>query len=158
MAAEFYVTIEGTKQGALTGESTHAKHEGSLDGLAFHYSVAHPRDAGSGMATGRRIHQPISFVKEWGAASPQIFQALVTNETITSALFEFVRTDEDGAEVVYHRITVGSARVTEIEQFIDDSDLAPTGKGLEKISLVFQRIEIENLDGTTSATDDFGKA
>jgi type VI secretion system secreted protein Hcp len=156
MAAEFYVTIEGTKQGALTGESTHAKHEGSLDGLAFHYSVAHPRDAGSGMATGRRIHQPISFVKEWGAASPQIFQALVTNETITSALFEFVRTDENSEEVVYHRIKVKSARVTEIEQFIDDSQVT-SGRGREKISLVFQRIEVENLDGKTSAIDDFSK-
>ena len=64
MAAEFYVTIEGTKQEALTGEATRARHEGALGGLAFHYSVAHPRDAASGMATDRRIHQPISFVKE----------------------------------------------------------------------------------------------
>ena len=158
MAAEFYVTIEGTKQGALTGESVRPRHEGELAGLAFHYSVAHPRDAGSGMATGRRIHQPISFVKEWGAASPQIFQALVTNETIKSAVFEFVRTADTGEEIVFHSIKVSSARVTEIEQFIDDSELAPTGKGLEKISLVFQRIEIENLDGKTSAIDDFGKA
>jgi type VI secretion system secreted protein Hcp len=109
------------------------------------------------MATGRRIHQPITFVKQWGAASPQIFQALVTNETIKSARFEFVRPDENGGEVVYHRITVTSARVTEIEQFIDDSELATTGKGLEKISLVFQRIEVENLDGHTSAIDDFSK-
>ena len=157
MAAEFFVTIEATKQGALAGESTRAKHEGSLEGLAFHYSVAHPRDAASGMATGRRIHQPISFVKEWGAASPQIFQALVTNETITSALFEFVRTNESGDEIVFHTIRVSSARVTEIEQFIDDSETAPNGKGLEKISLVFQKIEIENVEGQTSAIDDFGK-
>ena len=157
MAAEFYVTIEGTKQGALAGESTRAKHEGSLDGLAFHYSVAHPRDAGGGMATGRRIHQPITFVKQWGAASPQIFQALVTNETITSAIFEFVRTDDNGEEIVYHSIKVTSARITEIEQFVDDSPLAQNGKGLEKISLVFQRIEIQNIDGKTSAIDDFSK-
>ncbi len=157
MAAEFYVTIEGTKQGALAGESVRPKHEGSLEGVAFHYSVAHPRDAASGMATGRRIHQPITFVKQWGAASPQIFQALVSNETITSALFEFVRTDDNGEEVVFHTIKVSSARVTEIEQFSDDSESAPSGKWLEKVSLVFQKIEVVNVDGHTSATDDFGK-
>ena len=84
-----------------------------------------------------------------GCRLTQIFQALVTNETIKSAVFEFVRTADTGEEIVFHRIKVSSARVTEIEQFIDDSDLAPTGKGLEKISLVFQRIEIENLDGKT---------
>ena len=31
-----------------------------------------PRDAASGMATGKRMHKPVTFVKEWGAASPQL--------------------------------------------------------------------------------------
>jgi len=35
------------------------------------YVVA-PRDPASGMATGRRQYAPVKFVKEWGAASPQL--------------------------------------------------------------------------------------
>jgi hypothetical protein len=35
------------------------------------YIVA-PRDAQSGMATGRRQYAPVKIVKEWGAASPEL--------------------------------------------------------------------------------------
>jgi hypothetical protein len=35
------------------------------------YDVKSPRDAGSGMASGKRTHHPVTFVKEWGAATPQ---------------------------------------------------------------------------------------
>jgi hypothetical protein len=30
------------------------------------------RDSGSGMPTGKRMHKPVTFVKEWGPASPQL--------------------------------------------------------------------------------------
>lgn len=30
------------------------------------------REASSGMATGKRMHKPLTVVKEWGAASPQL--------------------------------------------------------------------------------------
>ncbi len=36
------------------------------------YSVKAPRDAGSGMASGKRTHHPVTFVKEWGPATPQL--------------------------------------------------------------------------------------
>lgn len=35
------------------------------------YAVA-PRDIATGMATGKRQHAPITVLKEWGAASPQL--------------------------------------------------------------------------------------
>ena len=34
-----------------------------------------PRDSASGMATGKRQHGPVTFVKEWGAATPQLAAA-----------------------------------------------------------------------------------
>ena len=36
------------------------------------YTILGPRDAGSGMSTGRRQHAPVKYVKEWGEASPQL--------------------------------------------------------------------------------------
>lgn len=36
------------------------------------YQVKGARDAGSGMASGKRQHKPVTFVKEWGAATPQL--------------------------------------------------------------------------------------
>jgi type VI secretion system secreted protein Hcp len=156
MATEFYVTVEGTKQGRLKGESVAEAHRDKLRGISFHYAVSSPRDAASGQASGKRQHQPVVFVKEWGAASPQLFQALVSNESLKSVLFEFVKTNENGEEVIYHSIKLTSASISAIEQYINgDPEPPPTDpRALEKVSLTFQRIDIENADGKTSATDD----
>jgi hypothetical protein len=35
-------------------------------------SIVSPRDAASGQATGKRMHKPMTIVKEWGAASPKL--------------------------------------------------------------------------------------
>ena len=42
------------------------------------YKVRGPRDAASGMASGKRQHGPVTFVKEWGAATPQLSAMKVT--------------------------------------------------------------------------------
>lgn len=34
--------------------------------------ILSPRDPASGQASGRRTHKPVTFVKEWGAATPQL--------------------------------------------------------------------------------------
>jgi hypothetical protein len=36
------------------------------------YQIKGPRDAASGQATGKRMHKPVTFVKEWGPSSPQL--------------------------------------------------------------------------------------
>src|SRR5260221_8493409 len=101
MARVFYVTIEGSRQGRFKGESTLANAKGKIEGLTFSSEVASPRDVATGQASGKRIHSPITFTKQWGAASPQLFQAAVTNEILKSVLFEFVGTDKAGKELVF---------------------------------------------------------
>lgn len=46
---------------------------------AAHYHVKDPRASASGQATGKRTHYPVTFVKEWGAATPQLYQVNVTS-------------------------------------------------------------------------------
>ncbi len=157
MAYEFYVTIEGAKQGRLAGESPRSVHRGKLAGIGFSYEVTSPRDAASGQATGKRQHGAITFTKEWGAASPQLFTALVTNEVITSALFEFVRANDVGVEHVFHTIRLTDAAVTGIHQYIAGQEDAELDNAeLEDVALTFRGIEVENLDGRTAASDTAG--
>ena len=86
MAYEFYVTVDGTKQGRFKGESKREQHAHKLAGLSFSYEVSSPRDASTGQATGKRRHGPVTFTKAWGAATPQLFEALVTNEVLPRTL------------------------------------------------------------------------
>ncbi len=99
-AYEFYVTIEGTKQGTFRGESTREAFRNKIPGISYQFSVKIPRDLATGMTSGKRVYQPVTFTKLWGAASPQIWQAAATNEVLKTVLFEFVNTNPNGEEQV----------------------------------------------------------
>jgi type VI secretion system secreted protein Hcp len=163
MAYEFYVTIEGKKQGAFKGESVRAAHSAKIAGLSYQHAIKSPRDVASGQASGKRQHGPISITKEWGAATPQIFQALCTNEVLTKVLFEFFHTTPDGAEEVYYKVTLTNATVSGVEYVTGVGESAGSSKTtsdydtheLEKVSFSYQRIEVESLTGKTAAMDDW---
>ncbi len=163
MTYEFLVTVEGTRTGKFSDEpgtdrkGNKLKARPKITGIAFSYGVDSGRDVATGQATGKRVHHPVTFVKQWGAATPQFLAAAFNNELLKSVLFEFVRTSQTGEEQVFHKITLTNASISEIEQFIDhDDEDANDARPLEKITLLFQKIEIENVDGKTIAADDFG--
>lgn len=165
MAYEFYVTIEGTKQGAFKGESVREAHNKKIAGLSYAHEITSPRDVATGQASGKRQHGPVVITKEWGASSPQIFQALVTNEVLKSVLFEFYHTTPDGLEEVYHTVKLVNATVSRVRQMTGKGESAGSAKTtsvydtheLEEVSFTYQRIEVENLPGKTSAEDDWTK-
>ena len=162
-AYEFYVTIEGTKQGKFKGESTRKGSENKIAGVRFLYEVKAATDQ-RGMATGKRQHAPLIVTKEWGAASPQIFQALATNEALKSVFIEFVRTDPNGQVYVFQTIRLTNALINSIKLYTSVADSSTsTAKTqaaydtheMEDISFTFQRIEITNVQGKTAAADDW---
>ena len=163
MAHEFYVTITGTKQGAFKGESIREKHSSKLSGLSYSHQIQSPRDVATGQASGKRQHGPISITKEWGAATPQIFQALVTNEVLKDVLFEFVHTTNDGLEEVYYTVKLTNATVASVQYMTGAGESAESAKTtaaldtleLEKVSFSYQRIEVDHKIAKTSAVDDW---
>jgi type VI secretion system secreted protein Hcp len=148
--SEFYVQIEGTKQGQFANESARNNHAPRVVGLNFDYTVKVPRDASTGLTSGRRQHSPVILTKEWGAASPQLFQALVTNEVLRVVLFEFYRTNQNGEEELATTVKLTNATVVEIHQH--SPTVAKVGQ-LEDISFTFGGIEIQNQQGKTMAAD-----
>jgi type VI secretion system secreted protein Hcp len=154
MAGVFYVSIEGTKQGRFKGESRRAARKDRLEGLTFSYEVASPRDAATGQASGRRTHLPVVFTKQWGAASPQLVQAIVTNEVLKTVVFEFPGTNPSGQEEVFAIIRLTNAALTNLRRTVDEH--SPEGaRGLDVVTLTFQKIEHESTTGKTLAVDDW---
>jgi type VI secretion system secreted protein Hcp len=165
MAYEFYISIEGAKQGAFKGGSSDGtaaggakRAKGRIGGVKFSFETTSPRDIATGQASGKRTYKPIVITKEWDAASPQIFNALVTNEVLKKVLFEFVKTDAAGKEEIYHTITLTNANVSNLHSYLDLTDTSGDrydAHELEDVSFVFQKIEIENKEGKTTAADDW---
>jgi type VI secretion system secreted protein Hcp len=153
MAYEFYLKVEGSKQGKFKGDGISSKHKDEISGLKFHYEVMSPRDAATGQASGKRQHKPIMVTTEWGAFSPQLFQALTTNETLKKVDISFYKTNKMGEEQVYSTMKLTNANVTGakfyggIEDGADGSSAkhASVGGGheLTEWSFTFQKIEFE---------------
>lgn len=155
MANRFYVTIRGTRQGQFKGEDLHGQQGNKITGLAFRYGIATPHDA-QGQVSGRRQHDAVLLVKEWDAASPQIFQAITTNEVITEVSFEFLKTTPAGQDSPYYTIKLTNASIVKVLMHVDAPTPGTPGdtRELEEVSFVFQKIEVANLDGHTTAIDD----
>src|SRR5258707_6486670 len=139
MATLSFVTVTAAKQGPFEGESTQKGHEGKIPGVAFNYAVLSPRDETSGLPTGKRQHLPVVFSKVWGASSPQFYQAIFTNENLTTVLFEFFVQNPAGVQVLNHTIKLTNASLSAVRQTLPDNQ--PVGavdpRELQEISLTF---------------------
>src|SRR5258708_27207786 len=117
MAGRFYATVIGAKQGTFKAEGTQGGlGKGKIPGVDFAYGVAAPHDAATGAASGKRQHHPVIFTKEWGASSPQFYQASFTNEVLTSATFEFTLIAPDGKEAIDHTINLTNPTSSNVAQ------------------------------------------
>lgn len=158
MAYEYYLSIEGTKQGKFKGESDRQSHKDKMPGFSFGSAITSPRDASSGQATGKRHHEPVIARKKVGAASPQIVQALCTNESLKSVLFEFVHTTKDGTEQVFYTIKLTNATISGHRTYLPDLSGDQQKLDLsEEIAFTFQKIEWEHKIAKTMAADDWTK-
>jgi type VI secretion system secreted protein Hcp len=159
-AQTIILSAEGTKQGIFKGESTRPKFEGKSEIAGYVQEVNSPRDPASGLASGKRNHQPIIILKKSGTASPQFFQALATNETLKKVIIDFYKPDPSGVEKLYYTITLDNATVSGYKQFIgplDNEKFNPDNMTLyDEIKLTFQKITVEEKIGKTMATDDWG--
>lgn len=152
-AENIYVSIRGVKQGPFKGEVLQKGFEGKIAGTKFRYEIVSPRDPMTGMATGKRQHKPVMITKEWGAASPQLFQALVANEVLSEVVIDFVGPDPRGIMALTHSVKLTNANITDISH---STEAIATGgiRHLEDVSFTFQKIELIDVRGNTSAIDD----
>ncbi len=157
MKKPMYVTIKGSRQGVFKGRGPKPEL-GRIPITAFEWETLSPVDAASGQPSGKRKPKPVVFRKEVDAASPQILEALVTNETLTSVLFEFTSVSQDGTEEVDYTITLTKSAVAAFRESVYTGELGgpPVDpRRLDEVTLTFQKIEMSNKAGGTTASDDW---
>jgi len=145
----FYVSMEGQTQGKLKGGSMQPNRQSWMEGFWYEHSVVIPRDPQSGQPTGQRRHLPLTFVKPFDAASPQIFTALTRGERMRKVTVLFVRPGAERQEVVYATIELEDAIVVDVRRFTQGNVL------LEEVSLIYRKINITDPVNGTSGADDW---
>jgi type VI secretion system Hcp family effector len=108
-------------------------------------------DLRAGHPDGRTQFKPLVITKEWGASSPQILTALVTNELLPAVQLTFSSTTSVGERVVDHVITLTNATIADAHHHpvagLKDSS---TDKfQLEDVSFTYQKIQVEDKIGKT---------
>lgn len=142
----------------IQGESTQQSlgRENSIECLQFESSVETAREAGSGMATGRRRYEPIRIWKRIDKSTPLIYKAMVENQAV-EGVFKFFRPSPAGDGTTQHFYTVEfkKGRVNSMKSFSPDV-INPTSTNnppTEEVSFVFHTISWTYEEGGISHED-----
>lgn len=153
-AEPIHVFITGQRTGEIRGGNP----DGSIVGLAFEHSIVSPRDAASGLPTGKRQHKPFTIVKAIDNATPLLYSVLVTNETLPQVQMKFYRTVVPGEKpVLYYTVTLTNANIASLRNWKPNTrDLSADRAGdLEEVSFTYQKITWTYAEGNVSTSDDW---
>jgi type VI secretion system secreted protein Hcp len=158
-AANIYCTVVGAKQGKFQGDPGVRSGDNQIAVYALTEDVKVPYDAASGQSTGRRQHSPLTIIKELDKSSPQFFTAVVSNEILRSVTCTMYRGatngSGNGAARAYYKIALTNATIVEVKDSGDGVNGAAEGDERERISFVYQKIELTDLESNTAAVDDW---
>jgi type VI secretion system secreted protein Hcp len=141
-AGEDIVTItslRGQRSGIIIGDATHPP----MVCVRFGHGVASPRDAQTGLPTGKRQHQAIQCMfKSFSPAITRLYTLLTTNENITALQLSLNK-------AATGLIKLTNANIAGIEVLGDAAGLFFT------VSLTYQKIEWSSTPTGVVAGDDW---
>ncbi|MCK4999813.1 MAG: type VI secretion system tube protein Hcp [Anaerohalosphaera sp.] len=141
-----HMRLTGENQGVIEGSCTVAGRENTINILELIHEVVSPRDAASGLPTGKRQHKPITITKRIDKSTPLLHSAQTNNENLTNVELKFYRLSASGQQQHYYTITLQNASV---------SDNSISGVNTENISFTYQKIIWTFEDGNITSEDDW---
>jgi len=147
----------------IKGESSQTSlgREGSIECFSFRDSIRTAREAGSGVATGRRTYEPVIITKRIDKSSPLLAKALCDNETI-DGIFKFYRPSPggDGTTEQFFTVEISRGRVSYVNRVSPDTfdPAAAARPPLEEVGFVFHTIKWTYTDGGIEHQDTWDNA
>jgi len=162
VALNAYLKLKGQKSGPVKGSVIQKGREDSIMVIAVNHEIVSPRDAASGLPTGKRMHKPLTITKELDKSSPILYQMLVNNENISEweLLFwtpQIKATGGSGTEVQHYTVKLTNANIANIHFVMPNNkdDVKKKFAEYEEVSFTYQKIEWLWKDGGITGTDDW---
>ena len=157
MALNSYLTLRGADQGEIQGSVTQAGRENSIEVHAWSHEVISPRDAASGLPTGKRQHKPLTITKTIDKSTPKLMNALTNNETISEFHLKCWQPSSTGAEIQHYTIELVNANIAGIRQEMLNNKYPENMQHQERehISFTYQKITWTWVEGGVTAEDDW---
>jgi len=150
-----YLKANGTD---IKGESTQTSlgRADSIECVYYQQAVKTAREAGSGMATGRRQYEPLLVRKRIDKSSPLLAKSMVENTKI-DATFKFFRPNPtgDGTTEQFYTVGIKNGRIASLNQYVPDTIVpaSSTEPPLEEITFVFHSISWTYTNGGVTHED-----
>ncbi|MAK90356.1 MAG: type VI secretion system tube protein Hcp [Oceanospirillaceae bacterium] len=157
MALPGYMTITAETQGTLEGECGLENREGAIVVLACTHAIKLPTDK-NGLTSGRRMHMPITILKDIDRTSPMLYQALGQSELLTEVRIDWYRIDSAGMEELYYSQILKNAQIVAIDFEVEYTPEGASSRlgHMEKVSFIYDSITwIHDVDGI-EYEDNFG--
>lgn len=148
-AGVVHITMTVTQLNGTTfkgDDGATGRNAGIITVLAYSYGLKNTMTigGGSGVGAGKAVHSPVTITHVMGGSSPQFLFAAATGQHLKSVVITFSRTDRTGMEVVYYRVTLTDAFVSEVAQRSSGDTV------LEDVSFIFVKIEQHSLTQNTT--------
>jgi len=115
MALSSYLNCTFQAQGEMKGGVTQKGLEGTVEVIALSHEIVSPRDAASGLPTGKRMHKPMVCMFSLDQSAPQFYGALVNNENISKFRLRLYKPEPGGTTKNYFSIELEDASVASIQ-------------------------------------------
>jgi type VI secretion system secreted protein Hcp len=136
-----HLTLEGANQGKIEGSCDMEGREGTILVQALNHEVSIPRDPQSGLATGKRVHHPLTILKALDRSTPLLYQALTSGEHMKSVEIKWYRIDNQGTEEHYFTTRLEDAIIVSVRPVIGNclEKEAENLPHLEEVSFTYRK-------------------
>lgn len=151
-ALNAYLTVKGQKQGPIKGSVVRKGREGTIAVIAVHHEVVSPRDAASGLPTGKRMHKPFVITKQLDGATPLLYRAMFADELLPEVELTVFAAADKAAKTPLYTVKLTNASISEIRLVTAD------GVDATEVSFTYQKIALTWIEGGITADDDWEAA
>lgn len=156
MALPAYLTLTGERQGIIKGSCKQKGREDTILVQAVEHEVTIPRDPQTGLATGKRVHHPLTIVKVVDRSSPLLYMALTSGEHMKSVNIDWYQINEKGQEEIYFTTKLEDAIIVcmKVSKKNCQDPSAASLADMEEVSFTYRRISWRSTrDGVESEDD-----
>jgi type VI secretion system secreted protein Hcp len=138
-----HVIIEGEKQGKIDGSCDMKGREKTVVAYAMNHDIHIPRDPQSGLPSGKRVHGPLTIVKEYDKSSPKLYQALCTGEHMKKVQIKNYRIDVTGSEAHYFTTMLEDAIVVSMKPYSPLAFLSENEpyRHMEEVAFTYKKVK-----------------
>lgn len=168
MPTPAFISIQGKTQGHITqgaftadsvGNVYQEGHEDQILVQEIEHLINTPTDPQSGQPAGQRVHGPFTFTSALNKATPMLYQALATGETLPEVEVKWYRTSTEGLQEHFFTTRLEDATIVNIDTALphaQDADMAGYTQ-LVKVAMAYRKITWTHGISGTEASDDWRK-